>query len=301
MTTDHAVEDPQSLRMMAVLQESARKTGVRATADWLGVDRRTVLTCLSQGELTSRIRKALERELSSEATPEQTEIRDLAQRQDARIGDLESRVAGIAGDLDRLETALKAGREESAKGLRTLTRQVERLNTQGNPETFGGAARQPTDSGGVKSVATESGTGNPLVLRAPAPKIEPPQTPTRPWFPPRDYKDVVTIEPATDDSYVYGKAWPLVREWRMLRRGLPPGGKSLSWLKVEERLLVVEMALLDEHKLTLPPDKQPIDDFWRQHIMDWRRNDLHDIRTRIRRRKLLRWVRRLATFGAWWG
>ena len=43
MTTDHAVEDPQSLRMMAVLQESVRKTGVRATADWLGVDRRTVL------------------------------------------------------------------------------------------------------------------------------------------------------------------------------------------------------------------------------------------------------------------
>ena len=301
MTTDHAVEDPQSLRMMAVLQESARKTGVRATADWLGVDRRTVLTCLSQGELTSRIRKALERELSSEATPEQTEIRDLAQRQDARIGDLESRVAGIAGDLDRLETALKAGREEWTNGLRALTRQVERLDTQGNPETFGGAARQPTASGGVKSVAPKSGTGNPLALGGPAPKIEPPESPTRPWFPPRDYKDVVTIEPATDDSYVYGRSWPLVREWRMLRRGHPSKGKTLSWLEAQERLLLVEMSLLDEHKLTLPPDKQPIDDFWRQHIMNWRRNDLHDIRTRIRRHKLLRWVRRLATFGLWWG
>ena len=75
MVTNQTIEDPHGLRMMAVLQESARKTGVRATADWLGVDRRTVLTCLSQGELTSRIRKALERELSSEATPEQTEIR----------------------------------------------------------------------------------------------------------------------------------------------------------------------------------------------------------------------------------
>ena len=301
MVTDHAVEDPQGLRMMAVLQESVRKTGARATADWLGVDRRTVLTCLNQGELTSRIRKALERELSSEATPEQAEIRDLAQRQDARIGDLESRVAGIAGDLDRLETALKAGREEWNKGLRALTRQVERLNRHGNPEAAGGAARQPTGSDGVKSGTTKSGTGNPLVVGGPAPKIEPPETPTRPWFPPRDYKDVVTIEPAPDDSYVYGKAWPLVREWRMLRRGHPLKGKSLSWLKAEERLLIVEMTLLDQHKLTLPPDKQPIDDFWRQHIMNWRRNDLHDIRTRIRRRKLLRWVRRLATFGAWWG
>ena len=301
MATDHAVEDPQGLRMMAVLQESVRKTGVRATADWLGVDRRTVVTCLNQGELTPRIRKALERELSSEATPEQTEIRDLAQRQDARIGGLESRVAGIAGDLDRLETALKAGREEWNKGLRALTRQVERLNTQWNPETAGGAARQPTGSSGVKSVATESGIGNPLVLRGPTPKIEPPETPTRPWFPPRDYPKLVTIEPARDDSYVYGKAWQLVREWRMLRRDHPRNGKTLSWMKVEERLLIVEMKLLDEHKLTLPPDKQPIDDFWRQHILNWRRNDLHVIRTRIRRRKLLRWVRRLATFGAWWG
>ena len=114
-------------------------------------------------------------------------------------------------------------------------------------------------------------------------------------------QDVVTIEPATDDSYVYGRSWPLVREWRMLRRGHPSKGKTLSWLKVEERLLIVEMKLLDEHKLTLPPEKKPIDDFWRQHILNWRRNDLHDIRTRTRRRKLLRWVRRLATFGLWWG
>ena len=301
MATDHAVEDPQGLRMMAVLQESVRKTGVRATADWLGVDRRTVVTCLSQGELTSRIRKALERELSSEATPGQTEIRDLAQRQDARIGDLESRVAGIAGDLDRLETALKAGREEWTKGLRALTRQVERLNTQGNPETGGGAARQPTGSGGVKVGAPKSGAGNPLMPGSPELKIEPPETPTRPWFSPRDYPTLVTVEPVRDDSYVYGKAWPLVREWRMLRRDHPRNGKTLSWLEKQERLLIVEMKLLDEHKLTLPPEKKPIDDFWRQHIMNWRRNDLRDIRTRNRRRKLLRWVRRLATFGSWWG
>ena len=301
MVTNQTIEDPQSLRMMAVLQESVRKTGVRATADWLGVDRRTVLTCLSQGDLTSRIRKALERELSSEATPEQTEIRDLAQRQDAKIGDLESRVAGIAGDLNRLETAIKAAREELNRELRGLTRRMERLNTREVQETAGGAVRQPAGSGAGKSGAGTGRAGNPLVAESTAPKIEAPESPTRPWFPPRDYPAVVTVEPATDDSYVYGKAWPLVREWRMLRRGHPSNGKSLSWLEKQERLLIVEMKLLDEHKLTLPPDKQPIDDFWRQHIMNWRRNDLHVIGTKIRRRKLLRWVRRLATFGLWWG
>ena len=301
MTTDHAVEDPQSLRMMAVLQESARKTGVRATADWLGIDRRTLVTCLEQGELSLKVRVALDNELRSEIDSEQAEIRALVGKQGEKLGDLESRVADFASHFDRLETAIKAAREELNRELRGLTRRMERLNTQGNPETFGGAARQATGSGAGKSGAGTGRVGNPLVLGGPAPKIEPPETPTRSWFPPRDYPAVVTVEPATDDSYVYGRSWPLVREWRMLRRGHPSKGKTLSWLKVEERLLIVEMKLLDEHKLTLPPDKQPIDDFWRQHIMNWRRNDLHDIGTRIRRRKLVRWVRRLATFGLWWG
>ena len=153
MVTNQTVEDPHGLRMMAVLHESVRTRGERATADWLGIDRRTLVTCLEQGELSLKIRVALDNELRSEIDSEQAEIRALVRKQDARIGDLESRVAGIAGDLDRLETALKAGREESAKGLRALTRQVERLNTQGNPETFGGAARQPAGSGAGKSGA----------------------------------------------------------------------------------------------------------------------------------------------------
>ena len=302
MVTNQTIEDPQSLRMMAVLQESVRTRGERATADWLGIDRRTLVTCLEQGELSLKIRVALDNELRSEIDSEQAEIRALVGRQGEKIDDLEGQVADFAGDFERLETAIKAAREELNRELRGLTRRMERLNTREVQETAGGAARPPTGSGGVKAGAARTGrAGNPLVAESTAPKIEAPESPTRPWFPPRDYKDVVTIEPATDDSYVYGKAWPMVREWRMLRRGQSPGGKSLSWLKAEERLLLVEMSLLDEHKLTLPPEKQPIDDFWRQHIMNWRRNDLHDIGTRIRRRKLLRWVRRLATFEAWWG
>ena len=301
MVTNQTVEDPHGLRLMAVLHESVRTRGERATADWLGIDRRTLVTCLEQGELSLKIRVALDNELRSEIDSEQAEIRALVGKQGEKIDDLEGRVADFASHFDRLETAIKAAREELNRELRGLTRRMERLNTREVQETAGGAVRQPAGSGAGKSGAGTGRVGNPLVLGGPAPKIEPPETPTRPWFPPRDYPAVVTIEPARDDSYVYGKAWPLVREWRMLRRDHPRKGKTLSWLKVEERLLIVEMKLLGDHKLTLPPEKKPIDDFWRQHIMNWRRNDLHDIRTRIRRRKLVRWVRRLATFGLWWG
>ena len=301
MVTNQTVEDPHGLRLMAVLHESVRTRGERATADWLGIDRRTLVTCLEQGELSLKIRVALDNELRSEIDSEQAEIRALVGKQGEKIDELEGRVADFASHFDRLETAIKAAREELNRELRGLTRRMERLNTREVQETAGGAVRQPAGSGAGKSGAGTGRAGNPLVAESTAPKIEAPETPTRPWFPPRDYPAVVTVEPATDDSYVYGKAWPLVREWRMLRRGHPSKGTSLSWLEAQERLLLVEMSLLDEHKLTLPPEKQPIDDFWRQHIMNWRRNDLHVIGTKIRRRKLLRWVRRLATFGAWWG
>ena len=80
----------------------------------------------------------------------------------------------------------------------------------------------------------------------------------------------MTIEPTPDDSYVYEKAWPLVREWRMLRRNHPAEGRTLSWMQRRERLLKVEIALLNEHRLTLPPDAQPIDDQWRRHVTNWR-------------------------------
>ena len=301
MVTNQTVEDPHGLRLMAVLHESVRTRGERATADWLGIDRRTLVTCLEQGELSLKIRVALDNELRSEIDSEQAEIRALVGKQGEKIDDLEGRVADFASHFDRLETAIKAAREELNRELRGLTRRMERLNTREVQETAGGAVRQPAGSGAGKSGAGTGRAGNPLVAESTAPKIEAPETPTRSWFPPRDYPKLVTIEPARDDSYVYGKAWQLVREWRMLRRDHPRMGKTLSWLKAEERLLLVEMSLLDEHKLTLPPDKQPIDDFWRQHIMNWRRNDLHVIGTKIRRRKLLRWVRRLATFGLWWG
>ena len=65
--------------------------------------------------------------------------------------------------------------------------------------------------------------------------------------------ELVTEEPADDDPEVYGDAWPLVEEWRRLRADHPHQGKSLSWLVNEERLLT--LAMLEEHGLTLPPEK----------------------------------------------
>ncbi len=106
-----------------------------------------------------------------------------------------------------------------------------------------------------------------------------------------------TLQPF--DPEVYGAAWPLVEEWRELRVGHPTQGKSLSWLMTEERLLVLELAMLAEHGLTLPPEKQPLRGFGRRGQTTHRWKALADARERLRKRKLLRWVRRVLTVNLW--
>lgn len=300
MTTSH-MDDPHGLMLMGILSESVRTKGDRATAKWLGLDRRTILTCLEKGELSLKIRVALDNEVRKEVNAAQVEMRVLLEQLDTRIKGLELRCGELVKEFERWDTTIKAVRQEFAKENRALVRRIERLERRQDSETDSEAPPRSEPSRAGVAGMRRSDPGDPLSLGRGGTRIEVPEKPTRPWFPPRDHDEVVTMEAAPDDSYVYGRAWPLVREWRTLRRNHPGKGTTLTWMEKQQRLLVVEAALLDEHQLTLPPDDQPIDDLWRAHILNWKRSDLHALRRRILRRKLLRWARRLATFGIWWG
>ena len=63
------------------------------------------------------------------------------------------------------------------------------------------------------------------------------------------------------DEEVFGAAWPLIVEWRELKNAHPVRGKGFAWLADHERLLEMELALLEEHGMTLPPEKQPLRGF----------------------------------------
>ncbi|MCY4615168.1 MAG: hypothetical protein OXC71_02070 [Chloroflexi bacterium] len=105
----------------------------------------------------------------------------------------------------------------------------------------------------------------------------------------------MTVEPAGDDAEVYGAAWPLVEEWRWMREAHPEQGRGVRWLETEARILALELAMLDEHGLTLPPETQPLRGFARKGQTTWRRTALHDAR------RALAWarVRRVLTLGLW--
>ena len=87
----------------------------------------------------------------------------------------------------------------------------------------------------------------------------------------REHPELVTLEPAEDDQDVFGDAWPLIQEWRELKETHPDKGNGLAWLVTEERFLAVELALLEEHGMTLPPARFPLRGFDRNGQITWRR------------------------------
>ena len=75
----------------------------------------------------------------------------------------------------------------------------------------------------------------------------------------------------------------------------PIRGKGLEWLEDEERLRVVELALLEKHGMTLPPEKQPLRDFDRSGQITWRRTALSDTRRDRKKAQFMRKVWRVLT------
>ena len=259
-------------RLRAMLGELVRHEGPTKTAELLGVNYKTVARAEQSGRITGRMSDALERLLGPADDSD-------AARQRERVGALEERVEALAKELrdglDEIRAAVAGKTEEQAQdGANGQTETGE----QAQAENGDGAGRSETWA--APSVAG---------LRPKNPFTERPLDP-----------EIVTEEPAEDDAEVYGAAWPLVEEWRGLRAGHPRQGRSLSWLVTAERLLMLELAMLEEHGLTLPPEKQPLRGFGRRGQTSWRWKALADTRVALRKRRLLRWVRRVLTLGLWW-
>ncbi len=187
--------------------------------------------------LTPGMRKTLERMLGEEAVSAagQPEPNDALERRFEALR--EELHKGL--DADRGE--IKALREELALTLEKVegllsSREGQQENHRESPRS----ADTPSATGSASEEATA--TDKP-----------------RPKFPKRLYPELVTREPAPDDEEVFGEAWPLIEEWREIwKTGHVGTGKGLAWLETEERVRELEVAMLEEHGLTLPPEKQPL-------------------------------------------
>ncbi len=273
------VELLRRARLSAMLRELVRQEGKMEAAEMLGVNYKTVARAEKSGRITGRMSDALERLLGPVDDPEAARLRE-------RVGALEERMEGLEGGMKALAKELREGlsRLRTPSAGRTRGREaggnVEAMaedETQAREDSGDGAGRSET-----RAAPPVAGLGSRKPFRE------------RPFDP-----EIVTVEPAADDAEVYGAAWPLVEEWRGLRAGHPRRGGSLSWLVTELRLLMLELAMLEEHGLTLPPEKQPLRGFGRRGQTSWRWKALADTRVALRKRELLRWVRRVLTLGLW--
>ena len=265
-----SVEGLRELRLMALLGDVMDELGQVRAAEELGVDRKTLWRCRSTGTLTPRLADALERHLLLGGG-------SAAARQRERVEALERRVGEQADDLRGAIEAVMAGvgerMAEQADAMRLVERRLELVETE--------LARR------------ERG----------APGVTQPQGGSR-YVPPRLFPQLVTREAEEGEEHVYGDAMPVIVEWRRVHAEMmrlqKDGGAALRRAEVSERLFEVEVVLIQEHGLTLPPASYPWNASRRRDEV-WNRRALRSLVHAQRNRALCRlWVRRVLTLGLWW-
>ncbi|MCY3733348.1 MAG: hypothetical protein OXG42_03630, partial [Chloroflexi bacterium] len=110
--------------------------------------------------------------------------------------------------------------------------------------------------------------------------------------PHRTYPQVVTVEPLPDDAEVFGESMPLVAEWRDQREQFKAHWPSVEGLEAEVRMLELELELIEERRLSLPPGQLPW--VWDQRGREARRREqrLGTARSNLRRARWRRWLLR---------
>ena len=284
MERSRNVEDLHHLRLMALLHELVRERDLKGAAEALGLDPRTLSASMDRGALSGLAQVALERWLLAEGDREASQARDEVRELAGRVDGVEQRVDGLADEVGRAVAEVQrvagadAGQQggEQSRELQRLERRMDRLESAGGVGAGRAAGPQATGAG--------RGPVNPrLALAASSGR----------------YPGLVTRAPNADDEEVYGDAWPLVQEWRGLWQDHPDRGRGLRWLEAEVRILTLEVALLEDHGLTLPPETEPLRGLERNAQLGWRRRALAVTGKKLARRRALRWLRRGITLGLW--
>ena len=266
-----SVDSLGELRLVALLGDMIEAQGKAQAAETLGVSVRTLGRFEESRRLTRVLAAALETHLLKGGG-------SAADRQRRQAADAEERVAelekALSEGLGAVRRESERAREEQARALAELERRVAALESAGSvspsASVSGAAMAQP---------------GNPAPAARPV--VERPR---------RAYYDLVTAEAEPGEELVYGDAaTAVIVKWREARDAVAGTKEGLDRLNARERRLELEIELIEEHKLTLPPATYPWD--WgdrRQEV--WRRQrSLDEV---IVDRKMLR-LRRFLTFGLW--
>lgn len=276
MDAGRSVEDVHGVRLMALLQELVRERDLKGAAEELGVDARTLATSMRRGRLSGHTRVALDRRLLADSVAAMDQLAGQVLALAQRVDGLEERVAASEASPDVLEQAneavggaVAALRREHAGAVRGLGRRLARVEAalQGGPGTAAPGAEG-------------DGQRRPAYRRA--------------------HPRVVTAEPEFGEEDVYGEAEQAVVGWRQARDAWTSARDGLARLVAEERMRELEVELIGEHGLTLPPNVDPWDGLTMQNRLWGRQMELERVRQERGRAQRRRWLRRVLTLGLWW-
>ena len=273
-----SLEDLRSMRLMALLEDVNREHGTMRAAKLPGVNHKTVTRAMASGAVSGRMRHALELMLLAGGG-------SAAARQRERTEALEREMAAIKQSWEEWETALQGMiAEEVRVAVETATETLRSELRQGMESLPTRVLSPETVRIGAGATKTE-GALNRKAMPAPYP---------------RPSRGVVTREPYAGEEESYGGGMESVTEWRDLngRRG---AGTKLEQARVRERIMELEIEIIGEHHLTLPPSTQALHPSEREGYLGWRRRALLDIQRERLRREVVRWVRMGLTLGRWKG
>ena len=264
-----SLESLRHMRLMALLHDMIdAEDGAKAAAA-LGVSYRTVSRAVRSGTLTDRMSDALERHLLLGGGSAATQQQERVESMEKRLAELER---DLGGGLKAAVEEVKAFREEQARDRLHVERRLLRVEDR------------------MKGLAV-----------APQAGVEPGAT-KRPHVRRRDYPQLVTREAEPDEEQVYGDATPVIVEWRKARDEYRKAAETSTEVEIRGThlsMLELEIAIIEEHGLTMPPEKYPLDEEWRRDAVWKRRRTISWGREELRKALLRRWVRRILTFGIW--
>jgi len=248
----------QDAQLWNLLTGLVRDRGRVGAARELGVNFRTLAASVDSGRLSPRMRRALG-EVVKAGGAKPSETEERVEALERRVGAVEEEIGALCDSV-----------EAQAKGFGELEDRLAKL------EESGAEAGEP-----------ETGIG---------------EEGSSAWSPPRRAhglpdSGVVTMEEQPDEEHAFGPAAEMVAEWRRLRTGAATGTK-VERTTAEERRWELEVAMIGEFGLTLPPETEPLNESRRDDHLRWRRETLKQAR---RARVRAEWLRRLLTLNLWRG
>ena len=264
-----SLDSLRETRLLALLRDMIDDGGKVKAAKALGVNYRTVSKAARSGTMTERLADALERHLLLGGGSAAAQQRDRIDALEKRLAELEGE---LRGGLEAVVGEVKALREEHARAMRHVERRLVRLESAGN---------------GSETSSQVS--------------VEPEQSRRR-YVAPRTYPQLVTLEAEDGEGRVYGDAAPVIVEWRKARAefsDLLKTGTALAQAEAKMRMLHMEIAIIEEHELTLPPASFPWNWEGRRDEVRRRQRSLGSAEVDRNRALLRLWLRRILTVGLW--